>query len=130
MNSSNMPPTGKLYPGDELTVLAWRGRDRGWTRVRCTVTKVGRVWVDMQEKERADPGWPRTYRLRMDTQNAFKSNPPFRCDRFRTDAQLAWQEELDAADAILKRNGIRLDMDSPWHPPVSRIKLAQMLTDQ
>lgn len=114
------PPLPKLAVGDEVIVIQPNYRD---TREhRAKVTKVARVWIDLEEI--SDRPYQRHWRMRADTQNDGGDIQP---NRFVTDEQHAWTKALADATARIGSHGINVGHHSPWHAPERRMLLADLL---
>jgi hypothetical protein len=105
--NKKMPELDRLTVGDELTVSARNGRQN--REVRVQVTKVGRVWIDVEPLDGAFlPHYFLRYRL--DTQlNESKSA------RFYTDEQWAWSQRKSRAVEYLAEIGVQADFGSRFH---------------
>jgi len=114
MPNTSRPPLGKLEPGQLVMVhpsmndsRRHAGKDL-WISAR--VSKVGRVWVEL---ERVGDGWPRQWRMRMDVQHEGTQYPGSNA-RFVTMEQHAWEETQAWALGVLREQGIDLRIGSPW----------------
>lgn len=98
--TANLPPLGDIKVGDE--VLVQHNHGGKWEDVHAVVTKVARVWIDV------DPvsGWLPHYsrRFRRDDQSD-GSNGNYRA-RLYTPEQWAEKQREAAADAFLREAGI------------------------
>ena len=74
--------------------------------------------------ERVGDGWPKTWRMRRDTQNE-GSQYSGSNSRFLTMDQHAWEETQTWALAVLQDHGIDLRSNSPWRG--REIELADIL---
>jgi hypothetical protein len=112
------PELGKLEPGQRVIVRRspndMRGRPAEERYIPAVVTKVGRVWVDLEGTERRTQwsGLP-TWRMRMDRQDEGTQYSGSNAS-FATLDQHAWDETRDWALATLRDHGIDLRHDSPW----------------
>lgn len=112
--SKTWPALGKLKPGQQVMVRRSMNDRRGRTPedqyIPAVVTKVGRVWAEM---ERSGGGFLYRWRMRMDTQD---QGTPYSGSNanFLTMEQHAWRETLDRALAVLRLNGITLQYESVW----------------
>lgn len=105
------PELGKLAVGDQ--VLVFPG---GFTRsepepVQAIVTKVSRVWVEM--KRSSEEGWPKEWRLRLDTQHD-GTDSNYRT-RFVTQEQYAWEQRIREAHETLRAAKIFPEPNSLWY---------------
>lgn len=98
------PELGAVAVGDELMVSASEGRRSLDVRVR--VTRVGRVWIDV---ERLDGEYLTHYyrRFRMDTQKSESGR-----GRIYNDAQWTWRQRKSRAYAYLREIGVSADFGS------------------
>lgn len=108
------PELGTVKVGDTLYVIK-SDRRRGPKPIETVVTKVGRVWIEMNQPGRTSSQYP-DYRMRLDTQSDARGyGSP---DIFLTPDQLAWQERERAAVVYLREQGLyRWELDSrggPW----------------
>lgn len=105
-STEQMPELGVVRPNDELIVSFRNGRR--YQEVRVQVTKVGRVWIDVEPlNEEPLPHYHK--RFRMDTQSAESDGA-----RFYTDEQWAWKQRHTNADQYLREMGISLRMGSRY----------------
>jgi hypothetical protein len=93
--------------GQEVMVLSGGARHKA--AQRGTVTKVGRVWIEI---EVSGTYRPITYRMRMDTQDG-GGDFGYR-ERFYTMEQWEARQRRNAAIASLSDQGISLSLLSPW----------------
>lgn len=114
------PELGPVKVGDTLYVIQpGRRRDRAYVEV--VVTKVGRLWIDMDT-----PGSTSTrarYRMRLDTQHTGSTYGTGGA-RFVSPDQRAWQEREDAARSFLEEAGIR-----HWHMDNGKGRYADRLVE-
>lgn len=117
------PALGPIAVGDQVVVT-----DHGYrtsVTIHCAVTKVGRIWVDLEEADPSDPKWPRRYRLRLDTQDTGSQYSTR--DYFRTLDRQAWDNQARAADQYLRQQGIEFTSGSRWRSEERRLTLANLL---
>jgi hypothetical protein len=130
------PELGELSVGDEVFVIrANRGRrdDRSITKraIPARVAKVARVWIDLESVERLSvmtgsrPQW--SWRMRLDTQDEGNRQFSQYNSRFMTAEQLAWAERQEAAEQLLRQQGIRIDRLSAWDTDERRELLADLI---
>lgn len=117
------PELGKVAIGDHLLVIPATYARRPPEPVEAVVTKVARVWTELEEA--AGEGRKRTWRMRLDTQD--EGGDSHYCARFRTREQHAWEQRLMAADTCLREAGVGLGHGKPWQEPDRRIALANMI---
>lgn len=117
------PPLGKLNPGDPVIVA--KRSYRQTRHIDATITKVGRVWVEMTATHDVR-SQAETWRMRLDTQYETGGLNP-RGDSFATPEQYAWDEQRAATDRYLREQGITVESGSPWYPPEQRLRLAEIL---
>jgi hypothetical protein len=105
------PELGPVAVGDRLLVIPATYNNRIKREpVLAKATKVARVWVDLEEVTGATQ--PRTWRLRLDTQND-GGEGGYR-DRFVTPDQYAWERQITEATAVLRAAKAHPDFGSPW----------------
>lgn len=95
------PELGTVKVGDTLYVIeSYRRRPEP---VETVVTKVGRVWIELNRPDQTDSRWP-LYRMRLDTQTTGSTtgSPTY----FLTPDQLAWRDREIVAGEYLKELGI------------------------
>lgn len=105
----------KVEIGQQVIVMDGYGRAK--MQNRGTVTKVGRVWIDVH-REGSNWGW----RFRLDTQTDGDNG---RRTRFYTLEQWAEKQRRDSAMMWLRDQGITVGDASPWYG--EKIKLATLL---
>lgn len=116
------PPLGRVAVGDRLLVIP-NSHERGKAEVvPVTVTSIGRVWIDLAE---VTDGRPRTWRLRLDTQDDGKTGAYH--DRFVTPEQYTRQERQSAAYAYLREQRVLPSEGSPWRTEERMLTLANLL---
>ncbi len=115
------PPLPKLAPGDEVIVI--ESPYRSSSEHRAKVTKVARVWIDLEEI--GDRPYPRHWRMRVDTQN--ESTARRGGCRFSTPEQHEWDQRLADAYKRIRAHGVVVEFHSPWHAPERRMLLADLL---
>lgn len=107
------PELGTVKVGDTLYVIEPNRRNTG--PVETTVTKVGRVWIELCRPGRTDSRWP-DYRMRLDTQASGRDSGTRWY--FLTPDQLAWQKRERTAVEFLKEQGLyHWELDTrggPW----------------
>lgn len=114
MTRQTRPELGDLTPEQPVMVrrspndMRRRPPEDRWIPAR--VVKVGRVWIDL---EGVDDGWPKTWRMRRDTQSEGTQYSGSNAS-FATLDQHQWDETMAWARSVLKDNGIDLRNDSPW----------------
>lgn len=111
------PELGKVAVGDRLLVVARRQAHRDEDPIEAEVTKVARVWIDLVEV--GTDSYPRTWRMRLDTQNdGAETGYP---TRFFTREQ--WETELRAKDAEVYLRKVRAcpDPGSVWFNEPDRL---------
>jgi len=113
---------GALAVGDEVIVSQHRGRS--WDYIRARVTKVARVWVELEEIENASSR-KRTWRMRLDTQR--EGGEGNYLSHFRTPAQHEWEKQRDDAQTFLGQQGLRPAFASPWRGADQVIRLAALI---
>lgn len=116
--------TGKdVQVGDEVFVLYRTGyRETAW--VPAKVAKASRVWLEIERTDglfRLRQAW----RMRRDTQNEGE-NGIYQA-RFVTLEQKQVEDEINAADAFLREQGIDILARSDWRSPSRRIALANWI---
>lgn len=113
------PPLPKLAPGDEVIVI--ESPYRSSSEHRAKVTKVARVWIDLEEIGDRPCHW----RMRVDTQN--ESTARRGGCRFSTPEQHEWDQRLADAYKRIRAHGVVVEFHSPWHAPERRMLLADLL---
>jgi hypothetical protein len=102
------PETGKVTVGQTVIVYpSGSGSRRSAAKpVRCTVSKVGRVWIDVVPE---DGSFLAHYdaRFRMDTQGNGSDTGNYRA-RFLTEDQYAWEQRRNAVREFLREAGIQV----------------------
>jgi hypothetical protein len=119
------PALGKVAVGDRLLVIPATYNNRMKQEpVEAVVTKVARVWVEM---ERSDGNGfrPTTWRLRLDTQHD-GADSNYRT-RFLTPEQHAWEEQTRMARVTLFDAGITLNGATPWRDEERLLALADFV---
>lgn len=111
-----LPPLGDIKVGDEVFVERssndMRGRDKSDRYIPARITKVARVWIEIESTDGARR-WPRNWRMRRDTQN--QGTQYIGSDaRFLTPAQHEQVERLRVAMTFLREQGITVERNSPW----------------
>jgi len=105
-----MPELGPVKIGDTLYVRETYRRSS--EPVEVVVTKVGRVWIEMDPKEKTPSAWP-TYRMRLDTQDGGRGGD-YHSGYFMSPAQLAWRDREYAAGEYLKKIGVGITWDGQY----------------
>lgn len=122
------PELPKLKVGDEVIVVETRRRVE--TRSAARVTKVARIWVDMEattpEEIRGFRGdligtRSKKFRMRIDTQYDGE-----RMDRFLTQEQADYDDRVKAARDTMKTHHVDA-WPGPWHNGDMAILLAEFL---
>jgi hypothetical protein len=115
------PPLGKVAVGDRLIVIPATYSNRIKKEpAEAVVTKVGRVWVDLDEAN-----GPRSWHLRLDTQHdGSQSNYH---DRFLTHEQQQWEQRQTAVHAYLREQRVTIEHRSPWQDEDRRLVLANLM---
>lgn len=112
------PALGKVAVGDRLLVIPATYSNRmKQEAVLAQVTKVARIWVDLEEV--TDARRARTWRLRLDTQHD-GANSGYH-DRLLTPDQYTWEQEINAAHETLRSAKAAPDWDSPWRRDEERL---------
>jgi hypothetical protein len=119
------PALGKVAVGDRLLLIIPKYNNPYPEPVKADVTKVGRVWVEMEETEQVR-SFKRTWRLRLDTQNDGTANGRYN-ERFVTAEQYAWDERVRLAGATLSDAGISLNNSTPWRDDDRLLALANYI---
>lgn len=108
------PELGKVAVGDRLLVIARRQAHRDEDPVEAEVTKVARVWIELQAV-----GDRRTWRMRLDTRtDGSECGYP---TRFATREQYAIEQRADAAEKYLRTVRACPDPGSPWFNDPDRL---------
>lgn len=124
MTQTTRPELGELKVGQ--TVIVRRSGDlrhvvEEGRYVKAEVVKANRVWIEIDQ---IDAPYPRTWRMRRDTQN--EGTGTSYVARFATVEQHAWDQRQEAAFSVLRGNGIRIENGSPWRG--REAELADLLT--
>jgi hypothetical protein len=119
------PELGRVAVGDRLLVIVPRYSSPYPVPTETDVTKVGRIWVEMEETGQAR-SFKRTWRLRLDTQDGGSSPSRF-VERFVTAEQYAYEERLRTARAALFDAGISLNGNTPWRDDERSLALANFI---
>lgn len=114
------PPLGKVAVGDQLLVIRSFSRFRDNDPVPVTVTKAGRVWVELAP-ESGGMAW----RMRIDTQDGGSGYGYG--DRFVTQEQYEWEQRVTAARNVLREARLIPDGASPWHRDDRLLALAEFV---
>jgi hypothetical protein len=114
--TSTRPELGELKPGQEVIVRRssndTRGRDPEENYIPAVITKVARVWIELEKPGVAE--WhTRRWRMRRDTQDEGSQYSGSNAS-FATREQHEWDMTRAWAFGVLRDNGIRLDYDSVW----------------
>lgn len=104
MATQSEPELGRLSTGDELVVSAREGRR--YLDVRVQVTKVGRVWIDV---EPLDGEYLPHYSLRYRLDTRLNES---RSARFYTPEQWTWKQRVTSAQTYLAEIGVQTDFGS------------------
>lgn len=119
------PEMGALAVGDTVWIVEpghRHARGGGNPPVLATLKSKARVWATFTRQE---DGWPREWRLRLDTQtDGQQSNW---ATSFRTPAQQLWHWAHTEASAYLREQKIMTDYSSPWGTEAGTIRLARII---
>jgi len=124
------PELGELTTGQRVMVRRSsndsRGREPEGLWIPAVVTKVNRVWIDLEtaDFEPKQIGH-RAWRMRRDTQDEGTEYSGNNASFFTLD-QYAWDQDKAWAISVLGENGIRLDSSSPWRERI--VELADLIT--
>lgn len=121
------PDLGPIAVGDPVIVVKRRygGNRDDALFINAVVTKVGRVWVEMAEKDQVR-SMAQTWRLRKDTQD--DGTGVGWPTRFVTPEQNAWDDRVHAAWKALIEAGINPTGSSLWRTDEDRfLALADFL---
>lgn len=120
------PELGKVEVGDRLIVIPGRRSRYSDTTPRpAIVTKAAPVWIDLVEESTQDRPYPKSWRMRRDTQHE-GGNTNYNA-RFVTPEQYAWEQRQLAAVKYLKEIDLRLEWSSPWASGDKAIVLANLM---
>lgn len=119
------PELGRVAVGDRLLVIVPRYSTPYPEPIAADATKVGRVWVEMEEVEQVR-SFKRTWRLRLDTQGDGTNGGKYG-ERFVTAEQYAYEERLRKARATLFDAGISLNGNTSWRDDERSLALANFL---
>lgn len=120
------PALGELVIGSPVVVSLprQRARVRG-EKVPAEVTAKARVWVTLTETA---TDRPRTWRMRLDSQDEGDQMYTQRNAWFRTPEQEIHEDALREARIYLNNQGIWLDTRSPWSSSAwNTLRLARMV---
>ena len=119
------PELGALNVGDTVWIVEPAHRHaRGGDNppALAVLESKARVWATFR---RQDDGWPKEWRLRLDTQtDGQQSNW---ATSFRTPAQQLWAWAYSEASAYLHEQKINLELGSPWRAERQTIRLARII---
>jgi hypothetical protein len=103
------PKTGRIVLGQTVIVYPSGMGNRHSTAkpTRCTVAKVGRVWIDVAPEDGSSLAHY-DVRFRMDTQGTGSDTGSFNA-RFLTEDQYAWEQRRDAVREFLREAGITVE---------------------
>lgn len=121
------PALGPVAVGDRLLVIIPKYNTPYPMPIEADVTKVGRVWVEMEETKQTRSS-KRAWRLRLDTQDTGTTSGRYG-DRFVTTDQYAWEERIRLVHAALFDAGISLNNSSPWRDDDRRLALANFIRE-
>lgn len=110
--------------GDPVIVCRRPVRGGEHRLVEATVTKVGRVWVEMHAP---DNGMGTTWRMRLDTRDEGNREYSQFNASFRTPEEHAWNEKVRKANAFLSEQRIVIHRGSPWDTEQRRVFLADLI---
>lgn len=121
------PELGPVAVGDRLLVIIPKYNNPYPEPIKADVTKVGRVWIEMEETEQPR-SFKRAWRLRLDTQDNGTTSGRYG-ERFLTADQYAWEERIRLVDAALFDAGISLNNSTPWRDGERRLALANFIRE-
>lgn len=105
MKRPECPP---LKVGDKVMVLegTWGGPRRG--AIPAVVSGAARVWLTIEDVS-ATSRYPRTWRMRRDTQNEGNTTYPQGNARFVTPEQYEYDQRIAAVSLVIRDAKVRLD---------------------
>jgi hypothetical protein len=127
----DLPEQAPTFDPDELVIGSpvvvslpqHRARKKG-EQVPAQVTDKARVWVTLTETA---TDRPRTWRMRLDTQDEGDRMYSQHNARFRTSEQAVHSEAASEARSYLAEQGIEIQLRSPWRDEQRVIELARMI---
>lgn len=112
----------ELVVGDTVWVAMPSHRGRAEPAVLATVTAKARVWITVT---RQGDGWPKEWRLRLDTQSDGQQSSY--ATHFRTPEQQLWYWAASEARRYLNEQKINTGIGSPWDGEAATIRLARII---